>query len=121
MTLDKVYESLGGDYNEVLSRLKSEALIKRLIKMFPEDTSYNTFCIALKQNNIKKAFVAVHSLVGVCKTLGYAKLEQSASAVTEALRGGTDDELTDRMLSAIGSDYEFAVFISRNFAETNNL
>lgn len=120
MTLDKVYESLGGDYNEVLSRLKSEVLIKRLIKMFPDDTSYDTFCIALKQNDLKKAFVAAHSLVGVCRTLGYAKLEQSASAVTEALRGGSN-ELTDRMLSAIGSDYEFAVFISRNFTETNRL
>ena len=45
MTMQECYEAIGGNYEAVLGRLHSEALIRRFVLKFLEDQSY----IQLKQ------------------------------------------------------------------------
>ena len=45
MTMQECYEAIGGNYEDVLGRLHSEALIRRFALKFLEDQSY----IQLKQ------------------------------------------------------------------------
>ena len=45
MTMQECYEAIGGNYEAVLGRLHSEALIRRFALKFLEDQSY----IQLKQ------------------------------------------------------------------------
>ena len=45
MTMQECYEAIGGNYEDVLGRLHSEALIRRFTLKFLEDQSY----IQLKQ------------------------------------------------------------------------
>ena len=45
MTMRECYEAIGGNYEDVLGRLHSEALIRRFTLKFLEDQSY----IQLKQ------------------------------------------------------------------------
>lgn len=117
MTLEKLYKSLGGEYDEVLGRLKSEALIRRLIKMFPEDTSYSRLSEGIKNGDGEEAFIGAHSLTGVCKSLGFKKLSESAGRVTEALRGKDMGAVSEKMLSDIASDYEFTLYIAKSLAK----
>ena len=45
MTMRECYEAIGGNYEDVLGRLHSEALIRRFTLKFLEDQSYS--CILL--------------------------------------------------------------------------
>lgn len=41
MTLQEFYARIGGDYNATISRLPSEALIKKFVLKYPGDPSFN--------------------------------------------------------------------------------
>ena len=40
MTIQECYEAIGGNYEDVLGRLRSEALIRKFTLKFLEDQSY---------------------------------------------------------------------------------
>ena len=49
MTMRECYEAIGGNYEDVLGRLHSEALIRRFTLKFLEDQSYIQLKQALKK------------------------------------------------------------------------
>ena len=51
MTMRECYEAIGGNYEAVLGRLHSEALIRRFALKFLEDQSYLQLKQALKNKN----------------------------------------------------------------------
>ena len=96
MTLQEFYARIGGDYNATISRLPSEALIKKFVLKYPGDPSFDQLKDALEAQDWELAFRASHTLKGVAQNLGFDKLQRSASELTEALRG--DKPLTDMAL-----------------------
>ena len=42
MTVKECYEQMGADYEDVLGRLRNEALIRKFAKKFLEDGSFHT-------------------------------------------------------------------------------
>lgn len=87
MTVKECYEQMGSNYESVLGRMGSEAMIKRFALKFLNDPSFND----LKENLIKKdgeeAFRAAHTLKGVCLNLGFDELYEVSAELTEKLRG----------------------------------
>ena len=67
MTLQEFYARVGGDYSATLSRLPSEALIKKFVLKYPGDPS--------------------HTLKGVAQNLGMDRLYKAAAALCDAVRG----------------------------------
>ena len=65
MTIQECYEAIGGNYEEVLGRLQSEALIRRFTLKFLEDQSY----IQLKQALEKVPEVYEMTIEGIKKGL----------------------------------------------------
>ena len=51
MTMRECYEAIGGNYEDVLGRLHSEALIRRFILKFLEDQSYLQLKQTLEDKN----------------------------------------------------------------------
>lgn len=91
MTVKECYEQMGADYEGVLGRLRSEALIKKFAKKFLADGSFQSLKENLEQGNGEEAFRAAHTLKGVCQNLGFDNLYQVSFDITEKLRGrGTD-------------------------------
>lgn len=86
MTIQECYAALGGDYQEVLSRLYSEALVQRFVGKFLSDPSFQLLEDSMKAENYDEAFRAAHTLKGVCQNLAFTKLGRSSSALTDALR-----------------------------------
>lgn len=68
MTLQEFYARVGGDYNATLSRLPSEALVKKFILKYPGDPSFA-------------------QLKGVAQNLGMDRLYKAAAALCDAVRG----------------------------------
>ena len=91
MTIKQCYEAMGADYENVSQRIPSEAMIKKFATKFPEDESFTQLTDALKNGNAEIAFRAVHTMKGLCLTLGLSNLTALASELTELLRNGCLD------------------------------
>lgn len=104
MTIQECYAALGGDYEEVLGRLYSEALVKKFVGKFLADQSFSSLESTLKAKNYEEAFRAAHTLKGVSQNLSFTKLYQSSHEITEALRT-KDYDLALQLLPKVEGDY----------------
>ena len=86
MTIKEFYAQIGEDDQDVVKRLGSEALIRRLILKFPQDETFAALQEALEQQNTETACRAAHTLKGVAVNLGFTRLYHAAAALTEVLR-----------------------------------
>lgn len=86
MTLKELYSDINGDYDDMYSRLNNEELMKKIVKMFASDTSYNDLKAGLEANDPELAFRGAHTLKGVALNLAFKELATSASELTEMLR-----------------------------------
>ena len=93
MTMRECYEAIGGNYENVLGRLHSEALIRKFTFMFLEDQSYLQLKQALNDKNYEDAFRSAHTLKGVCQNLSFDRLYEVSHELTELLRDRTGEQL----------------------------
>ncbi len=105
MTTKECYEKIGSNYDSVLSRFGSEALVKRFALKFLKDPSYNELKEALEVRDAERAFRAAHTLKGVCLNLGFDRLYETSAALTEDLRGRDINE-GDRLFPELTVRYE---------------
>ncbi len=108
MTIKECYDTMGADYQNVLGRFLSEALVKKFALKFLDDDSFSNLKEALAAGNVEEAFRAAHTLKGVCLNLGFDNLYEVSSAITEVLRAG---ELagTDEMIKKVEEQYNITV------------
>ena len=99
-----------GDYEDIFSRLRNNALIIKLVKKFESDQSYAGLKQGLADKDVEKAFRAAHTLKGICLNLGFAQLTEDVVNITEILRSGKL-EGTDELFSKIQTTYENTVAI----------
>ena len=87
MTTKECFDAMGADYEGVLERFSSEALVKKFALKFLNDNSYSNLEDALADGNVENAFRAAHTLKGVCLNLGFDELYEVSAELTEKLRG----------------------------------
>ena len=87
--LERFYAEIGSDARPVLERFgRDPERTKRFLRGFVADGSFEALTEALKGNKAEAAFRAAHTLKGICLNLGFDRLFERASLVTERLRGG---------------------------------
>lgn len=120
MTIQECYQNLGGNYEEVLKRMMSPALIQRFIGKFLQDGSYEKLYEEVKAGNREEAFRAAHTLKGVCQNLGLGKLADSSSRMTELLRGDAAELPAEALalLEEISEDYQLTADTIRSYLES---
>lgn len=107
MTLKECYSELGGSYEDVMHRLTLEKLVLKFSLKFLDDKSFESLCVSLENSDYKNAFMAAHTLKGVCQNLSFTRLFESSNRMTEALRNGEPDaDLINELLSQVRADYE---------------
>lgn len=57
MTVKECYEAMGGDYEDVLKRLMSEARVQKFALMFKKDPSMSQLTQAMDAGDMEKAKV----------------------------------------------------------------
>ena len=70
MTMQECYKAIGGNYEAVLGRLHSEALIQRFTLKFLEDQSYLQLKQALENKNYEDAFRLLFHQIHLKQSLG---------------------------------------------------
>lgn len=104
MTLREFYQAIGSDGDAVVKRLGSEAMVARFVRRFADDGEFAALCGALQARDATAAFRSAHTLKGICANLGFSRLYDAASALTERLRGGSL-EGTQELLAATEQAY----------------
>lgn len=62
MSLKECYDKMGADYEDVLSRLRSEVLVRKFALKFLDDDSYANLKAAMESGNAPEAFRGAHTL-----------------------------------------------------------
>lgn len=114
MTLQECYIALGGNYEEVFSRLHSDRLVQKFVLKFLDDKSYELLITSMEEKDYKEAFRAAHTIKGVCQNLGFTRLQNSSSQLSEALRHGYTPE-ADTLIGQVEKDYQVTVDAIREF------
>lgn len=105
MTLKECYQKLGGNYEDILSRLGDEETIIYFIQMFLQDVSFAHMSEALQQTDARAAYSQVHTFKGVCVNLSFDRLAAAARCVCEHLLEG-DMETARALLPELTAEYE---------------
>ena len=110
MTVQECYEAFGGDYQEVVSRLRTDERIARFLQKVVDDGSYQLLIDSVASGNVDEAFRAAHTLKGVCGNLSITRLGESSSALCEYLRENRVlDDTVMSMLPKVKEDYELTI------------
>ena len=117
MTIRECYENMGSDFDGVLRRLGSEAIIASVAVKFLNDPSFNDLRSALSEGRVQDAFRAAHTLKGVCVNLGFDKLYSCSSELTELLRAGRTDG-ADELFAKIEDSYGMTVNALTSFLDS---
>ena len=95
MTIQALYESIGGDYAQALRVLRMDKLIDKHIRKLTKNGVVDALLEAGKAMDAERLFEAAHAMKGVCGNLGLPGLADSASAIAEAYRPGNPRTMTD--------------------------
>ncbi len=105
MTVKECYEMAGADFNDIMNRLGSEALVKRFAVKLLQDKNYEELKDAMEAKDAERAFRAAHTLKGICANLGFRELLQASSDLTEKLRSG-ELEGSKPLYEAVSEQYK---------------
>ncbi len=113
MKIRECYEQMGADYDNVLSRLGSDAIVERFARKFLEEKTFDNLKEAMEKRDAEEAFRAAHTLKGICLNLGFDNLFTVSSELTEKLRPRTL-EGSEELLQKVQEQYDITVQALKN-------
>jgi HPt (histidine-containing phosphotransfer) domain-containing protein len=119
MTLKQCYEQFKGSYDDVVSRFGGEKMVGKFVCKFLEDKSFSDIAKAIRKGDCQAAFIAAHTLKGICQNLSMDKLAGSSSALCEELRGG--NMKVEELLKTVSEDYKVTVEAITQYKKENKL
>lgn len=110
MTINEMYDIIGGDYQFILGLFaNSEAMVRKFCLKFLDDRSYEDLLKYVEEGNAPEAFRMAHTLKGVCQNLCLGKLKESSSEITESLRNADSTDAAKVLLPRVTADYTLTV------------
>lgn len=119
MTIKECYDAMGDNYESVLQRFGTEALVERFALKFLNEKSYQNLKDCYTAGNIDEAFRAAHTLKGVCLNLGFDSVFEPSSQITEILRTGTLDGC-DKYFPDLDEKYNKLIELLEQFESCKN-
>mgnify|MGYP005959300135 FL=1 len=114
MNLKDCYIKFGGDFDEVLGRLRREQTVRKFVFKFLDDKSFSLFEASMVKKDYSEALRAVHTLKGICQNLSFTRLFESSSLVTNALKENDWNKAVD-MMPKLSKDYYETINVIKDF------
>ena len=105
MNLKDCYTAFGGDYEEVMTRLRLEKTVTKFLLKFSEDKSFFMFIEAFARKDYDEALRFIHTLKGICQNLSFTRLYECSSQITKACREG-DYQSVEKHLPQLSKLYD---------------
>lgn len=100
MTLQELYEIIGGDYAQATRVLRMDKLVDKHIRKLTKNGVVDSMLEAGEAKDENRIFETSHAVKGVCGNLGLVKLADIASVITEEFRPGSERKLSDQEIQA---------------------
>ena len=95
MTLEELYEAIGGDYDQALRVLRMDKLVDKHIRKLTKNGVVDKLIAAGQTMDPTELFETAHAVKGVCANLGLTGIAAAASDIAEEYRPGNPRTLTD--------------------------
>ena len=95
MTLQELYATIDGDYDQALRVLRMDRLLDKHIRKLVANGVVNRLLAAGKTMDSAELFESAHAVKGVCGNLGLTKLASLSSEIAEEFRPGNERKLSD--------------------------
>ena len=100
MTLQEMYNEIGGDYDRAIRVLRVEKLMDKHIRRLPANGIAERLIAAWQNRDATELFESAHAMKGNCANLGLVRLSELASDIAEEFRPGRVRSLSDDALDA---------------------
>ncbi|MBQ8964493.1 MAG: Hpt domain-containing protein [Clostridia bacterium] len=95
MTIQQLYEKIGGNYEQAVRVMKKDKLIDKYVRKLKDSDAGEQLARAGEAMDAAKLFESAHAMKGVCANLGLDALAIAADEITEEFRSGNSRKLTD--------------------------
>lgn len=95
MTLQELYEQIGGNYEQAQRVMKMDKLIDRYVRKLKNSGVDKQLAAAGETMDPKQLFESAHAVKGVCANLGLDELAAAADEITEEFRPGNERKMSD--------------------------
>jgi HPt (histidine-containing phosphotransfer) domain-containing protein len=95
MTLQELYQSIGGDYEQALRVLRMDKLLDKHVRKFTKSGVVETLLAAGETMDPTQLFESAHAVKGICANLGLNGISDAAAEITEEFRPGNPRSLSD--------------------------
>lgn len=97
MGLKEFYESIGENYESVLTRMmgREDFVKKFLLRFFQSDENYQNLEEAMSKNDYENALIYAHTLKGVSVNLSLTPIYTYSSKIVDLLRKNETSQLLD--------------------------
>lgn len=109
MNLKDVYEYMGADYADVMSRLPREESIAKFLRMFKKSEDFENMVKGIETKDYRAVFSSSHNLKGMCGNLSLSTLAKSSSEICEATRHGDPEIDLEPLLAQAKADYQLII------------
>lgn len=116
MTVEDLYFEIEGNYSDVVERFVTESKIIRFVLLFLNDGSYEAYIQAMQAEKADEAFLAIHTLKGVCLNLGFQGMYKVVNNITELLKANKFEE-AKKKLPDLKAVYEKHINAIKKFLE----
>lgn len=116
MTVEDLYFEIEGNYSDVVERFVTESKIIRFVLLFLNDGSYEAYIQAMQAEKADEAFLAIHTLKGVCLNLGFQGMYKVVNNITELLMANKFEE-AKKKLPDLKAVYEKHINAIKKFLE----
>ena len=110
MTLQELYQNIGGDYDQAIRVLRLDKLVDKHIRKLTKNGVVDALLAAGETMDPTQLFETAHAVKGVCANLGLTKISEAASEITENYRPGSErrysDEEIGEKLKALAELYQ---------------
>lgn len=104
MTLQELYASIEGNYEQACRVLRIEKLIDKHIRKLPDNPIFQRLFDAADAMNPTELFESAHAIKGVCGNLGLTKMASFASTLSEEFRPGNSRRMSDDEVRSVVTD-----------------
>ena len=120
MTVQELYEQIGGSYDDAKRILPMDKLIAKFVVKFLDDKSAERLFSAWDARDAAAFFEGAHAMKGVCANIGLTELSAAASVLADEFRPGKersmDDAEVQRRIDELRAGYDRATQGIRAFA-----
>ena len=122
MTIQELYELVGGNYEHALQIMKKDKMINKYMLKLGNSGVYEALMAAGESMDPTQLFESAHAMKGVCGNLGLDELSAAASQITEEFRPGSERRFSDEdvkgMLARVDELYQKTADGIRQYEES---